>query len=671
MKRFMIIITVLCISLAALYAVSAEQNPVPKVFSSGIYHNAASLELAVTNYGMIGKSVNQGLIFPPNSGINYLYQGSLWLGAKKFRRNSEGEKLYWLAQHPSADSSGTVTEAEPGWNASLSPVLDTLVSIGFDGDKDLYELLPAYNLLLAGYTMDSDLYETYNIHDTVLKSILSHPSPLPFAYPDPEGHYCFTIPQDVTGNEQGFETCTAYYYDFCPFGVPGDRDWGSSRASNRHYPLGLAIEQKSYAWPLQNYDRMVLFKYTLHNTSTVDTLYDLSIGAYIDSDAGPVSYGSMAANDDVSGYVMGSGYEFAYSRDADGDNGATPGLIACKLMIPGKLLNRSAYTWKVGDGPDDWSPLSLAIGTHNTANEKYWLMTGRNPNPGSATKYNPLRGGPAGDIPEYIESLPRDTRFLYALYGYPFRRDNPRPSEELNLAPGEALSVYMAVFLDNSLQALKEQAQRIDSFVNNALDWGITEGLTSIPYLTSAEQIGVGKVDLSWFSYTNPDLFELMYKPAEAPASQWQSITLPGSARTFAVSGLTNGTCFKFKVASIINPGGSEVYLESQPNELTIDDEPFLMQDSGYVLNYPNPANALDGSRFEFYAPAGTEVKLSIFNTRGRKIKTISNPDFSGPKASLTWWGRDDDGSLVPPGIYFYKLSVNGKTITRKLSLVR
>jgi hypothetical protein len=55
------------------------------------------------------------------------------------------------------------------------------------------------------------------------------------------------------------------------------------------------------------------------NTVYMDTLFDCAMGIYMDCDCGPQVWGREKAEDDVSGYVKGSVYEFAYTRDADGD----------------------------------------------------------------------------------------------------------------------------------------------------------------------------------------------------------------------------------------------------------------------------------------------------------------------------------------------------------------
>gem|GEM_PF-4943200 len=42
--------------------------------------------------------------------------------------------------------------------------------------------------------------------------------------PDPTGTYCFSLPRGGTFETPGFETNSAYYYDYCPFGARKRRE---------------------------------------------------------------------------------------------------------------------------------------------------------------------------------------------------------------------------------------------------------------------------------------------------------------------------------------------------------------------------------------------------------------------------------------------------------------
>ncbi len=135
-------------------------------------HNVGNIWLRVSNYGFFGSGTDANskypsLEYPGGSGIDYLFRGALWFGAKKNRRASAGRKLYWRAVNPSADSTATVAEGTADWQPWMKPVIDTLVTLGFDGEWGVYEMLPAYNPLVAGNPDAADLYESWNTVDAI------------------------------------------------------------------------------------------------------------------------------------------------------------------------------------------------------------------------------------------------------------------------------------------------------------------------------------------------------------------------------------------------------------------------------------------------------------------------------------------------------------------------
>ncbi len=528
---------VLCLLVLALipmlaFAAKAVPSTGTKKLDLTKVHKVGNIWLRVSNYGFFGSGDDivpqyPSLEYPGGSGIDYLYQGALWFGAKIYRRDKAGNKLYWKAAHPSADSSATISEGHSDWRPWMKPVIDTLVTVGFDGDKDLYEFLPAYNPLVASNPNSIDLYNSWNTMDEIAtastrtqkrgvdddgdgiidEDFVGYTFPLRVASELPsqfaqfggqhihnthnygiinEGNnaeiwfplgfmdlsdlsfpsYAFSAPHDDDGDgrvdedgapvsEQDF---ISYYYDYCPFGTPGDRDLGGSRSTNTHYPLNVRVRQMSYQWSYEYIKNLVYveFNITNMNIATQDTLFDCAMGIYMDCDVGPQSWDSKKAADDKSGYVKGEGYEFAYTYDADGDGGLTTGLVGARVCTPDpEELQFHCWYWKVGDGPDDFKPRNLALGGgKKTSNEKYWLLTGRNPND---LKFKPLRPD-RDDITEYEQPEANDTRFLFSFYGDMKGMASPT-NESWNLPPGRTMKIVVAVFPGDNKEDLKRSAR--------------------------------------------------------------------------------------------------------------------------------------------------------------------------------------------------------------------
>ncbi len=160
MKKYIvsILLTVCMLSISARTDVG---NTSDKKLDLGQSHNVGNIWLRVSNYGFFGSGYAgspqwPSLEYPGGSAIDYLFLGSLWFGAKKVRRNSFGEKLYWNSDNPEDEFDVTSEVTEFGL------VVDTLVTVGYDGRWDVFEFLPAYNPLENSALED---YEVYNASD--------------------------------------------------------------------------------------------------------------------------------------------------------------------------------------------------------------------------------------------------------------------------------------------------------------------------------------------------------------------------------------------------------------------------------------------------------------------------------------------------------------------------
>ncbi|PKN78693.1 MAG: hypothetical protein CVU48_07630 [Candidatus Cloacimonetes bacterium HGW-Cloacimonetes-1] len=645
-------ITIALCTLLALCFATSEDPDVPKALNYST-HNSGNLLLEVSNMGTL-----EGLTYPANSENSYIYKGAHWISAKKYRRDELGRKLYWLASFPTMDSSQVVTTSSPLWTPLLRPVIDSLTTEGYDGDANIHELLPADNPL----SYDAPNNAQNSPLDNVLTSILGLPGHRPFSYPDPQGSYLFTVPTSTPLQTPSFETKTAYFYDFCPFGTVGQRDYGTSSNTNDHRPLQIAIEQKSYSWGLQNFANFVILENTLWNCNPVDTLFQVSLASYMDCDIGPLSWGSYGAIDDVSGYVCGEGYEFAYSRDS----GGIAGIVGLKIIVPNQNLERHAWFWKVGDGANDAAPAGLypSYSPRKTPNEKYWLMTGRNP---SSSKFSSLI--PMGGNMQYEQPVANDTRYLYSVC-----KDDPAAGTNryLNIAPGQSLKYYTVIFAGNSIDELKARSLFAESFISSGFEMGNVQGLTCIPYIRSLTRPSISTIDLNWHSYTDPNHFEVKYKLYDAPASDWQTIYIAGNQRSGNINDLQYQQIYKIKVAAVYNSGASEVYLESQTHVEVMDDT-IPIDESLQVLipaiNYPNPFNPSTTIRYDVRSPE--PVQINIYNLKGQLVKRLFAGSLSTGNHESVWDGTDDNSRELSSGIYLCRITQGGGSQTLKMLLLK
>jgi len=85
--------------------------------------------------------------------------------------------------------------------------------------------------------------------------------------------------------------------------------------------------------------------------------------------------------------------------------------------------------------------------------------------------------------------------------------------------------------------------------------------------------------------------------------------------------------------------------------------------------NYPNPFNL--ATNISFYISVKSEVNLTIYNILGEKVKIVANGVFEAGNHTLTWNGKNESGSVVASGVYFYKLNAGNNVITKKMSLLK
>ena len=98
-----------------------------------------------------------------------------------------------------------------------------------------------------------------------------------------------------------------------------------------------------------------------------------------------------------------------------------------------------------------------------------------------------------------------------------------------------------------------------------------------------------------------------------------------------------------------------------------IDDE--LPNEFKLNQNYPNPFNPITKISYELASDGF--VKISIFDMKGKEVKTlIENVQLSG-KHSVIWNATDNNAQPVSAGLYLYKIQNKGKTKTRKMVLIK
>ena len=104
--------------------------------------------------------------------------------------------------------------------------------------------------------------------------------------------------------------------------------------------------------------------------------------------------------------------------------------------------------------------------------------------------------------------------------------------------------------------------------------------------------------------------------------------------------------------------------------EFPIDsDDQFLAIPTSIISVSPNPFNPT--TRISYYLEKNGDVNISLFNIKGKLVKTLVNNFQPSGGHSIEWDGKDDAGKKCSSGIYFSILSSGKYSDISKLVLLK
>jgi len=106
------------------------------------------------------------------------------------------------------------------------------------------------------------------------------------------------------------------------------------------------------------------------------------------------------------------------------------------------------------------------------------------------------------------------------------------------------------------------------------------------------------------------------------------------------------------------------IYSTEGGGTVAVDNENIGPNKFSLEQNYPNPFNPK--TKIKFNLNKSGDVVLDLFDIRGAKIQSLVNKHHEAGSHEFTL-----DGSSLASGVYFYSLTVNGNTKTRKLALMK
>ena len=87
------------------------------------------------------------------------------------------------------------------------------------------------------------------------------------------------------------------------------------------------------------------------------------------------------------------------------------------------------------------------------------------------------------------------------------------------------------------------------------------------------------------------------------------------------------------------------------------------------LSNYPNPFNPT--TTISYNIPKEGVVTLEIYNIKGQLVKQLVSGTQPEGYYDVVWNGKDDSGKQVSSGIYYYQITACGKSINKKMLMLK
>jgi hypothetical protein len=226
-------------------------------------------------------------------------------------------------------------------------------------------------------------------------------------------------------------------------------------------------------------------------------------------------------------------------------------------------------------------------------------------------------------------------------YGIEFRVDSVGNSSGYN---------FVARFNQlSSDPGLRFRARPSSGFPDSIRYWGASEIPGGIPTTGSWHKLAVKAVG---------NQFWLYYDDQELPGCPVTDNTFTsGWIGAYVFGGASPFDLYIDDIVVTVPPVGIE------------DQQPNMISEYRLHQNFPNPFNP--STTISFYLPGSENVTVDIYNNLGQKVRTLVNSRYAAGDHQFDWNARDDNGQLVPAGVYYYRLQAGNFQDTKKMLLIK
>jgi len=139
--------------------------------------------------------------------------------------------------------------------------------------------------------------------------------------------------------------------------------------------------------------------------------------------------------------------------------------------------------------------------------------------------------------------------------------------------------------------------------------------------------------------------------------AQWVDITTSHDTANNIICGTT------------VNLSPFVLGMPTQPLDVFENDDLNLPRKFSLDQNYPNPFNP--STIINYSLPRRSNVKIEIYNILGQTVRQLTDENRTAGNHSVTWDGLDNNGQSVSTGVYFYRITADNFTETKKMLLLK
>jgi len=350
-------------------------------------------------------------------------------------------------------------------------------------------------------------------------------------------------------------------------------------------------------------------------------------------------------------------------------------------IIGGSYVVRTSYTstlylWST-DSPWDaslaYSPMMMYNARHDGV-----FAVGETPPPPPPTLYGDVNDDDA------VTSADANLTLAYAAGLDPLPNDDPRPWEADRFERADVDNDAAIRALDASL-ILQKAEGLIDSFPVEQEQWDPPIGAVNATWDDENDKIVltadgvIYAFDLTVLGPNNVYLLE----PTNMSEGHWDT-NIDESSTLYAVSyarchAASSGQVLcRIPTQNLPDEGvtiticiyANQAYQENDVELLHVDvNDPTAATPRAFLGNAPNPFNP--STTVSFSLPAAGQTQLTVYNTRGQRVRTLANTGMAAGGHSVVWDGRDDTGRALGSGVYLLRLSAPDTHLTRKILMLK